>query len=272
MSVSFFIPPLCLFPESAYRLTPSSHHYYLSSSLLAFLSEMRQRSPAYLSSSITLPLLALLCYVTLLHPSTSASTSLPPLTASYPTFNYYTNASCTTPGTADIVKELNFAIQYPPYDGACHHCIGPYCAPVPYKLAFSNSSGGAWFNMSVYDDYNRCNESDVVWVLTATSSTSQIACTPGTFTYVEDGDVVKLWYTISWGGGSGSGGGVGGSSGVGSGGSESSASSRTVLFVIVAVIVVAVIVVAALIYCVYKRSQVSDGTPSGDIGHYNTLA
>ena len=138
--------------------------------------------------------------------------------------------------------------------------------PVPYRFTYDNSSGTASFSMSVYGDVNVCNETNVGWLLSAKSNTSQLTCAPGTFTKVNTSVVTNLWYTISSGGGSGGG---------GTGGGSSSSSGGTMTYVIVGVLVVlGIAVVVALGYWWYKRSQgTRDGEASGgEAGQYSTLA
>ena len=54
---------------------------------------------------------------------------LPLLTGAAPSFHYYNNSACANPSeNANLQKEMDFAVQYPPYDGACHSRQGSIVA------------------------------------------------------------------------------------------------------------------------------------------------
>ena len=138
---------------------------------------------------------------------------------------------------------------------------------VPYKFRYDTTNNTASFTMSVYDDVANCSQTNLAWLLTATSTTAQLSCTQGTFTYVPNGTVSTLWYTIGRGGGSG-----GGSTGSANG-AEPAVSQNTMYVLIGVAVVVAIALVGGLSYWCYKRSQTArSGLDSGEAGQYSTLA
>ena len=148
-------------------------------------------------------------------------------------------------------------------------CVVVCALLVPYTFTYTIGNNSAYFNLSLYDTPYMCNDSTIFYVLTATSTTSQISCTPGTATYFENSTqtVSNVWYTIGTTGGGGGGG--------GGGNDDSKKSSFPILILIVAVVVVAaVIAVAALLYWRYRRSQAARGEAliSGESSGYSTLA
>ena len=92
---------------------------------------MEPRSASSHSLPVTMMLSALVrlvCWLALLHVS---SASYLPLDASPLTFKYYTTSSCATAGTGNVAEVLDFAIQYPPFDGQCHQCFSLLCSDGP---------------------------------------------------------------------------------------------------------------------------------------------
>ena len=159
---------------------------------------------------------------------------------------------------------------------------------MPYTLHVTNSSSGAYFRFEMYNDLpETCDADKLAIVLTATSTTSQIACTQGSYWRNVSGALTNgtLWFTIDVSGGgaiaasssssgsaSGASGGASGSSSTGSG--DDSSSSSLLMYAVIAVVAVLVIgAVAGGVYWYMKRSKAArEGEAGEDAGQYSTIA
>jgi hypothetical protein len=142
---------------------------------------------------------------------------------------------------------------------------------VPYTFTYATTGSFSSFNLTAYSDV-LCNGESVLQIV-ATSSTSQISCTPGTVTYA-NGTVNQRWFTIS----------TNSNNPCSTGGNNDSDASSSPVPTIIAVVVVilAVFISGALFYwwrsrraTAYstqrERSEVNDGVGKGS-GGYGALS